>query len=93
METMENIKERLTGNDGIEGRTTRNIEKVTASIPSITFLYLAGGSILAALTLKLMGRDSTANFVGEWAPTFLMLGVYNKIVKVMGSDKQESGAM
>ncbi len=31
------------------------------------------------------------NFVGQWAPTFLILGVYNKIVKVAGSDKFDRG--
>ena len=25
-------------------------------------------------------------FVGQWAPTFLILGLYNKLVKVAGSD-------
>jgi len=33
-----------------------------------------------------MGRERDAVFVGQWAPTFLLLGVYNKIVKVAGSD-------
>ena len=28
-----------------------------------------------------------SNFVGQWAPTFLLLGIYNKIVKVAGSDR------
>ena len=28
-----------------------------------------------------------ASFVGMWAPSFLLLGVYNKIVKVAGSDR------
>ena len=26
----------------------------------------------------------TANFVGEWVPTILMLGLYNKIAKATG---------
>ena len=25
-------------------------------------------------------------FVGQWAPTFLILGLYNKLVKLLGSD-------
>jgi hypothetical protein len=33
-----------------------------------------------------MGEDKTANFVGQWAPTFLILGLYNKLVKLEGSD-------
>lgn len=30
-----------------------------------------------------------ASFVGMWAPSFLLLGVYNKIVKVAGSDRTQ----
>ena len=69
-----------------EGTIARAIEQQTAKLPSDTFLWLAGGSIATSLTLKLMGRDKDALFVGQWAPTFLILGLYNKIVKVMGSD-------
>ena len=54
------------------------IEDATTSVPSDTFMWLAGGSIAAALTLKLMGRDRDALFVGQWAPTFVALGIYNK---------------
>ncbi len=28
-----------------------------------------------------------STFIGQWAPTLLLLGVYNKIVKVAGSDR------
>lgn len=30
-----------------------------------------------------------AGFVGMWVPSLLLLGVYNKIVKVAGSDRTE----
>lgn len=69
-----------------EGPVARAIEQQTAKLPSDTFLWLAGGSIAASLTLKFMGRDRDAVFVGQWAPTFLILGLYNKLVKVAGSD-------
>lgn len=69
-----------------EGRVARTIEQQTAKLPSDTFLWLAGGSIATSLTLKIMGRDKDALFVGQWVPTFLILGLYNKIVKVAGSD-------
>ena len=71
-----------------EGGLARPIEEYTARLPSDTFLWLAGGSILASLTLKLMDRDKDALFVGQWAPTFLILGLYNKLVKVAGSDTE-----
>jgi hypothetical protein len=69
-----------------EGPVARAIEQQTARLPSDTFLWLAGGSIAASLTLKIMGRDKDALFVGQWAPTFLILGLYNKLVKLAGSD-------
>lgn len=40
-----------------------------------------------SLTLKLMGRNEDAVFVGQWAPAFLLLGLYNKLVKVAGHDQ------
>jgi hypothetical protein len=70
-----------------EGKATKSIEKVTAGIPSVVFLGLAGGAIAASLTLRLLDRKHAALFVGEWVPTILLLGVYNKIVKVLGSDR------
>jgi hypothetical protein len=74
----------------VEGKTTKKIENVTSAIPSSTWLVLAGGAIIGSLALKIAGRSSAANFVGEWVPTFLLLGLYNKIVKVMGSERQEA---
>jgi hypothetical protein len=69
-----------------EGVVARSIEQQTAKLPSDTFLWLAGGSIAGSLTLKMLGRHHDALFVGQWAPTFLILGLYNKLVKLMGSD-------
>ena len=71
-----------------EGPVARAIEEQTAKLPSDTFLWLAGGAIAGSLTLKLLGRDKDAQFVGQWAPTFLILGLYNKLVKVAGSDRR-----
>lgn len=69
-----------------EGVVARSIEQQTARIPSDTFLWAAVGSIGLSLALELSGRERTATFVGHWAPTFLILGLYNKIVKLQGSD-------
>jgi hypothetical protein len=69
-----------------EGRVAEAIENQTAKLPSDLFLWAAGGSIATSLTLKMMGRDHDALFVGQWAPTFLILGLYNKLVKLLGSD-------
>lgn len=78
----------ITPPEHTEGVVARAIEQQTAKLPSDTFLWLAGGSIAASLTFKLMGRNHDALFVGQWAPTFLILGLYNKLVKVAGSDNR-----
>lgn len=69
-----------------EGTLAKTIEQQTAKLPSDLFLWAAGGSIIGSLALQLMGRRETSTFVGQWAPTFLILGLYNKLVKLAGSD-------
>ncbi len=69
-----------------EGGLARPIERFTAKLPSDLFLWAAVGSIAASLGLQFAGRKHRSLFVGQWAPTFLILGLYNKIVKVLGSD-------
>jgi len=69
-----------------EGRVARTIEQQTARLPSDTFLWAAFGSVGLSLALELSGKKHAAEFVGHWAPTFLILGLYNKIVKLLGSD-------
>ena len=75
-------------NDHSEGPVARTIENQTAKLPSDLFLWAAAGSMAVSATLKIMGRKHTALFVGQWAAPFLLLGIYNKIVKVEGSDRQ-----
>ena len=70
-----------------EGMVAKAIEKQTAKLPSDTFLWAAAASIAASLALQVMGRKTESTFVGQWVPTMLILGLYNKIVKVAGSDR------
>jgi len=70
-----------------EGRIATSIERQTAQhIPSDTFLWAAGAAIVTSLVLKTQKRETDALFVGQWVPTLLLLGVYNKMVKLLGSD-------
>ena len=69
-----------------EGPITKTIEQYTSMVPSGVYLTLAVGSIGLAAVMKLMGRDKDAQFIGHWVPTILILGLYNKLVKVQGSD-------
>lgn len=75
--------------DHREGPVARAIEKQTAKLPSDTFLWLAFASIGLSLALKLVGRRHDALFVGQWPPVFLILGLYNKLVKLQGSDASD----
>jgi hypothetical protein len=70
-----------------EGPVARMIEEQTAKLPSDLFLWAALASMGVSLTLKLMGKKHTALFVGQWPAPFLLLGLYNKIVKTEGHDQ------
>jgi hypothetical protein len=69
-----------------EGPLARAIEEQTAKLPSDLFLWAAFASMAASLALQVMGEKHRSLFVGQWAPTFLIFGLYNKIVKVGGHD-------
>jgi hypothetical protein len=36
------------------------------------------------------GLQKERTLLGQWAPTFLLLGIYNKLVKQLGSDRREN---
>jgi hypothetical protein len=80
-----------TNSEKREGPVAREIEEQTAKIPSDWFLWASIASMGASLTLKLMGRQHTALFVGQWAAPFLLFGIYNKIVKIGGHDNEDEG--
>lgn len=71
-----------------EGPVARAIEEQTAKLPSDIFLWAALGSMGISLTLKLLKKNNNALFVGQWAAPFLLLGIYNKLVKLEGHDSQ-----
>jgi len=64
-----------------EDLITKVIEKQTVKVPSDAFLFTAIGAGAIALTLKCMGKDRHATFLGQWVAPILILGVYNKLVK------------
>jgi hypothetical protein len=72
-----------------EDLTTTMLEEQTKRIPSINFLALAVGSMALSAGLYLTGRKNLANFVGQWAPTILILGTYNKITKTFSAPYDE----
>ncbi len=70
-----------------EGVVAKTIENQTAKLPSDFFLRAAVGAIGVSAVLELMGNEEKSRFVGQWVSPFLILGLYNKIVKVAGSDR------
>jgi len=74
-----------------EGPVAKAIEEQTSRLPSDLFLWASLGAMAGALTLKLLKKDHLALFIGQWAAPFLLLGVYNKIVKLEGHDRTDHG--
>jgi hypothetical protein len=72
-----------------EDRLTRTIEKQTARVPSTGFLGAAIAAMAGSAVLLGFNKKQAALFVGQWAAPFLLLGIYNKMVKQHGSDRTE----
>lgn len=72
--------------DHREGPIARTIEQHTAKWPSDVFFWAALGSMGASATLFFTGQKQLSLFIGQWAAPFLILGHYNKTVKLHGSD-------
>jgi hypothetical protein len=74
-----------------EGKVAKAIESQTAKLPSDLFLwtglgFLAIGGILQATKAKKVGL-----YFSEWAAPILIMGLYNKLVKLEGYDGVSSG--
>ena len=72
-----------------ESPVAKTIESQTSKLPSDGFLWSALGSMGISLALKIMGKKHNALFLGQWAAPFLILGLYNKLVKLEGHDKED----
>ena len=69
-----------------EGPVAKAIEQQTAKFPSDLFLWAALASIGVSAYFQATNDRDRSLFVGQWAAPFLVLGLYNKLVKVEGSD-------
>ena len=75
-----------------EGPVAKTLEKQTAKIPSDIYLWAAVGTMALSLTLFLAKKKSASMFFGQWAPSILVIGLYNKLVKVEGHDQEDKNA-
>ena len=85
---MDNKVYRGQPEDGFTGA----LESQTSRMPSSSYLAFAIGSMGVSAALKAMGKNDWALFVGQWAAPFLIIGVYNKMVKQHGSDAYSRAA-
>lgn len=69
-----------------EGKATVAIEDRTARIPSAVYLTAGLAALTASATLMMMHKKHASFVVGQWASPFLIMGLYNKIVKTEGHD-------
>ena len=69
-----------------EDEVTSWIESYSARLPSSCYLVAAAASIGGSVIAKLQGKNHNAFFFGQWVAPFLLLGIYNKMVKQHGSD-------
>lgn len=81
---------RVAKGEAQEDQITAAIEKCTAKVPSSAYLAAALASMAVSATFRIAGKDNLALFFGQWAPSFLIIGLYNKLVKQHGSDAVSS---
>jgi len=74
-----------------EGGLAKSIEEQTSKMPSDWFLMAAIAAIGTSLAMQVAGSKHRSLFFGQWVPSILLLGVYNKIVKVSGHDRFDRG--
>jgi hypothetical protein len=66
------------------GNVTQYIETQTGKMPWVSFLGLSVVSMVASATIVATRKKDKdyGSFVGLWAPCFMLLGVYNKLVQI-----------
>ena len=77
---------RVGRGDAREDQFTAAIEKTTSQMPSSAYLGAAVASMAVSVGFKIARKDHLSLFVGQRAAPFLLLGIYNKLVKQHGSD-------
>jgi hypothetical protein len=74
-----------------EDRFTKTVEDYTATVPSSAYLGVAVAAMGASLLFQMTGQGKWGNFLAQWVPTWLIIGLYNKVVKLEGHDQRARG--
>ena len=56
----------------------RKLSSTVEELSPDVFLTGAAASVAISLFLRITGRQHDAQFVGQWAPTLLLLGLYTR---------------
>ncbi|MCK6550883.1 hypothetical protein L6R52_33910 [Myxococcota bacterium] len=76
-----------------EGQATTEIEKVTSKAPSLTFLIGAGVAFAGAAALVGVKKERWGFLLGQVPPMLLLMGLYNKIVKLASAEQERGRAI
>ena len=76
-----------------EDQFTKTIESYTAVVPSSAYLAVAIGAMGLSLLCEVAGRGKWGNFIAQWVPTWLIIGLHNKLVKLEGHDRYHRGRL
>ncbi|HET9789316.1 MAG TPA: hypothetical protein VFP47_19435 [Pyrinomonadaceae bacterium] len=76
-----------------EDQFTKTIEEYTGSLPSSAYLGVAVAAMGLSLLCQVTGQGKWGNFIAQWVPTWLIIGLYNKMVKLEGHDQTDRGSV
>lgn len=55
--------------------------RITDEVPGVVWYWAAFGSVLVSATLFILNKRDWSLFVGQWPPTFLLFGLFHKLVR------------
>jgi hypothetical protein len=68
--------------EGISGGSlTRAVEQITGALPPSGWMALAGVTLASSLGLNVLGKHRSATAAGQLTTTFLLIGIYSKLVE------------
>jgi hypothetical protein len=70
-------------------KLTKSAKEYAPSMPSSAYLGIAAGAMILSLVCELTGRNKWGNFIAQWVPVCLIIGVYNKLVKLEAHDHSD----
>jgi len=77
METQESLHQQPDREESLL-ESFGTIREQLRQIPEDSFIVGAAASVALSLFLRSLRRHHDAHFVGQWAPTLLLLGLYAK---------------